>query len=91
MLLAGVVMDFRLQYGMTIRGHTRIISINLDKSDLYKNRTPTLPILADPAKAIAQIGEALRAAKHDPAVFSGWVRWQWLLFDCFVTFLFVSG
>lgn len=73
-VLAGVVMDFRLQYGLTIRGHTKIISINLDKTDLYKNRTPTLPILADPAKAIAQIGDALRAAKHDNGQWNGWVE-----------------
>jgi thiamine pyrophosphate-dependent acetolactate synthase large subunit-like protein len=59
-LLAGVVMDFRLQYGLTIRGNTKIISINLDKTDLFKNRTPTLAVLADPAKAIAQIGEGLK-------------------------------
>ena len=72
-LLAGVVMDFRLQYGLGIRGHTRIISINLDKSDLYKNRSPTLAILADPAKAIAQIGEVLRAGKHDAQQFGGWL------------------
>ncbi len=73
-LLAGVVMDFRLQYGLTIRGSTKIISINLDKTDLYKNRTPTLPILADPAKAIAQIGDVLRAAKHDSNHWSSWVE-----------------
>ena len=49
-VLAGVVMDFRLGYGMRIRGSTPILSINLDKTDLYKNRTPTLAILGDPAK-----------------------------------------
>jgi thiamine pyrophosphate-dependent acetolactate synthase large subunit-like protein len=72
-VLAGVVMDFRLGYGMTIRGKTKIISINLDKNDLFKNRTPTLAILADPAKGLGQIGEALRAAKHDSNQFVSWV------------------
>jgi thiamine pyrophosphate-dependent acetolactate synthase large subunit-like protein len=72
-VLAGVVMDFRLGYGMSIRGATQIISINLDKTDLFKNRTPTLAILADPAKGLAQIGQGLRTAKHSSEALQSWV------------------
>lgn len=71
-ILVGVVLDFRLGYGLRIRGSTPIISMNLDKSDLYKNRTPTLAILADPAKAFSQIGEALKASGFK-SNFSAWI------------------
>lgn len=70
-VLVGVVMDFRLGYGLRIRGSTPIISINLDQADLYKNRTPTLAILAHPAKALAQIAEGLPA---QPPVREPWLQ-----------------
>lgn len=58
-VLAGVSMDFRLNYGLSFPRKTTIISFNLDKVDLYKNRTPTLPVLCDPAMGLIQLGEAV--------------------------------
>lgn len=46
-LLAGVPNDFRLDYGNHI-GHRPFISVNRSREDLFKNKRPTVPILADP-------------------------------------------
>ncbi|MEC7984637.1 MAG: thiamine pyrophosphate-binding protein [Myxococcota bacterium] len=46
-LLSGVPVDFRLNYGSPLR-KAKVISVNLDATDLHKNRKPDLPILADP-------------------------------------------
>ncbi len=46
-LLAGVPNDFRLDYGNHIGGR-RFIAVNRSKTDLYKNKRPTLPVLGDP-------------------------------------------
>ncbi|HFC11493.1 MAG TPA: thiamine pyrophosphate-binding protein, partial [Anaerolineae bacterium] len=47
-VLAGVSADFRLGYGASIPRSATYISINRSKHDLYLNRKPTVPILADP-------------------------------------------
>ncbi len=47
-ILAGVSADFRLGYGASIPRSATYISINRSKHDLFLNRKPTLPILADP-------------------------------------------
>lgn len=46
-ILAGVPNDFRLDYGNHIGGR-KFISINRSKTDLYLNKKPSVPILADP-------------------------------------------
>lgn len=46
-ILAGVPNDFRLDYGNHIGGR-KFVSINRSKEDLYKNKTPTVAIQADP-------------------------------------------
>ncbi|MCB0045752.1 MAG: thiamine pyrophosphate-binding protein [Caldilineaceae bacterium] len=53
-LLAGVPVDFRLDYGNHIRGSATYISVNRSKEDLTKNRKPDIGILGDP-------GDFLRA------------------------------
>lgn len=46
-ILAGVPNDFRLDYGNHIGGRP-FISINRNREDLNKNKTPTIGVLADP-------------------------------------------
>lgn len=57
-ILAGVPSDFRLDYGRHI-GQAKLISVNLSDHDLMKNRTPQVPILADPATFLLRLNEAL--------------------------------
>ncbi|KYR00996.1 thiamine pyrophosphate-binding enzyme family protein [Tieghemostelium lacteum] len=49
-ILAGVVCDFRLNYGKTISSKAKLVSINRDKVDLYKNRSPNYAYHSDPAQ-----------------------------------------
>lgn len=51
-ILIGVPFDFRLGYGQEFSASVKTLCVNLDKSDLSKNRTPTLAILADPCKPL---------------------------------------
>ena len=48
-LLAGVPIDFRLQYGSQIRGKTAVISINRSGQEVKRNRRPTLGVVGDPS------------------------------------------
>ncbi|MGH7602233.1 MAG: thiamine pyrophosphate-binding protein, partial [bacterium] len=48
-ILAGVPCDFRLDYGRHIRREAYLISVNRSRSDLKKNRRPSLGVLSDPA------------------------------------------
>lgn len=62
-ILAGVPNDFRLDYGNHIGGRT-FISINRSREDLMKNKTPTLPILADPGDFLIALSEKYQG-KYD--------------------------
>lgn len=56
-LLSGVPNDFRLDYGSHVaRAH--LISVNLSKHDLKKNRRPELGVLADPCAFICAVAQA---------------------------------
>lgn len=55
-LLCGVPCDFRLNYGSPLR-RAKVISINRSRDDLYHNRRPNLPILADPHETLLKIAE----------------------------------
>jgi acetolactate synthase-like protein len=61
-LLAGVPCDFRLDYGSHV-SRTKLIAINLSGDDLYKNRTPEVPILADPHLSLVEIAKVMEAKK----------------------------
>ena len=54
-ILAGVPVDFRLNYGNSIPRSATYISINLSKEDLTKNRKPKIGIHADPSTTIRAI------------------------------------
>ena len=47
-LLLGVPNDFRLDYGRHISRRAKLLSVNLDDHDLFKNRRPNIGLLADP-------------------------------------------
>jgi acetolactate synthase-1/2/3 large subunit len=68
-LLAGVPNDFRLNYGREIGAKTPLISINLSRDDLLKNRRPTLAILGDPGRGLQTL--AAQAA-------NGFARPDWI-------------
>lgn len=58
-VLAGVPNDFRLDYGNHI-GHRPFISINRSGEDLFKNKKPTIGILADPQEFIIDLAKAFQ-------------------------------
>jgi acetolactate synthase-1/2/3 large subunit len=68
-LLAGVPCDFRLDYGRHIRRGAVLISANLSRTDLNRNRRPTVGVLADPGTFLVQLSE--RARGHDR-----WNAWR---------------
>jgi thiamine pyrophosphate-dependent acetolactate synthase large subunit-like protein len=55
-ILAGVPNDFRLDYGNHIGGR-KFISINRSNEDLFKNKTPTVAINADPQDFLIALAE----------------------------------
>jgi acetolactate synthase-1/2/3 large subunit len=54
-VLAGVPCDFRLDYGRHIRRGATLISANLSRTDLNRNRRPDLGVLADPGTFLVQL------------------------------------
>lgn len=62
-ILAGVPMDFRLNYGRDISQHAALISVNRSAVDLKKNRRPEVAIHADPGAFLRQL--ALAAATRN--------------------------
>ncbi len=56
-MLAGVPVDFRLDYGNHIRYSSFYVSVNLSKTDLRKNRRPNIGVLADPSHFLRALAE----------------------------------
>lgn len=54
-LLAGVPCDFRLNYGRHIGRNATVITVNVSLRELFKNRWPSLPILADPGDFLTSL------------------------------------
>ncbi len=62
-LLCGVPMDFRLDYGRHIGSRTTVVSVNRDRAELNKNRRSTLAVCADADLFVrALAGAGARAA-----------------------------
>lgn len=68
-ILAGVVCDFRLDYGRHIRRGATLISANRSRADLNKNRRPDIGLLADAGLFLRE----LAAKAPGPA---RWADWQ---------------
>ncbi len=58
-LLAGVPLDFRLNYGRSINRKAVQIAVNRSQEDLTRNRKPELAIHGDPASFLITLGNAI--------------------------------
>lgn len=67
-ILVGMPLDFRLDYGWSIKKHTNLISINRSKKELRMNRKPDLGILADPSTFLIELSK--RSENNDK-----WNEW----------------
>ncbi|KAK7481845.1 hypothetical protein BaRGS_00026871, partial [Batillaria attramentaria] len=69
-ILAGAVCDFRLGYGRVLSRKSKIIAINRDKDQLFKNSDmfwkPTLAVQADVGSTVVAMTRALQGYKCDP-------------------------
>jgi len=61
-ILAGLPMDFRLNYGRDFGKHTRLIALNRSRRDITQNRRPHLPILGDPGHLLRALSESMGTA-----------------------------
>lgn len=68
-ILAGVTIDFRLNYGRIINKKTTIISINQSHKILKKNRRPTMGIKTNPANFLIVL------SKEKPNAKNNWKDW----------------
>lgn len=68
-LLAGVPVDFRLDYGNHIRGRSFYVSVNLSKVDLKKNRRPNLGVLGSPSHFLRDLAAQMPAGDR-------WGEWK---------------
>jgi acetolactate synthase-1/2/3 large subunit len=57
-LLSGVPCDFRLDYGSHV-ARAKVISVNLSREDLEKNRKPNLGVLSDPHMFLTSVAHAM--------------------------------
>ncbi|RWS26632.1 hypothetical protein B4U80_10638 [Leptotrombidium deliense] len=75
-ILGGAVCDFRLNYGKSLSPHSKIISVNRSKEQLYKNAnvfwTPTLAMQADVGQFFKELSETLGNGKL--SVSQEWIK-----------------
>ncbi len=61
-ILAGVPCDFRLDYGNNINRRATMVSANLSRTDLLKNRIPNLPVWGNPTEFLIHLADQLRSS-----------------------------
>ncbi len=54
-IVAGFPFDFRLKYGRGFGSHTEVVSVNLNPSELRKNRRPEVAVQMHPAEFLRQL------------------------------------
>ena len=59
-ILAGVPSDFRLDYGRHIRRSATLISANLSRTDLSRNRRPDIGALTDAGRFLCALADTLQ-------------------------------
>ncbi|XP_035217198.1 2-hydroxyacyl-CoA lyase 2-like isoform X2 [Stegodyphus dumicola] len=68
-LLAGTVCDFRLSYGRVINPKSKVIAVNMDKKQLYKNSgifwNPTIAFQANVPDFISRLSESVSQNKFE--------------------------
>jgi acetolactate synthase-1/2/3 large subunit len=69
-LVAGMPLDFRLNYGRAIGADVKVISVNRSKTDLTMNRRPDLAALSDPFLFLCALPEALGSQRE---LWASWV------------------
>ncbi len=62
-ILAGVPLDFRLNYGRSINRSAIHIAVNRSREDLTRNRKPELGVHGDPASFLIALGNAITTHK----------------------------
>jgi len=70
-ILAGMPLDFRLNYGMAINSKANLISINRSEKSIKKNRNPTLGIQADPSSFLIALSKVIR---NDNNNWEDWIK-----------------
>ncbi|ROT78401.1 hypothetical protein C7M84_002879 [Penaeus vannamei] len=69
-ILAGAVCDFRLSYGRTLGRKAKIIAVNRNKEQLYRNADmfwkPTVPVLGDVGTFMRDLAAGLTGYNCDP-------------------------
>ena len=66
-ILAGVPCDFRMDYGRAINRKAKVIAVNLSVGQLFKNKVPSLPVLADPGVFLQRLAEANGTVSISPS------------------------
>lgn len=69
-ILAGVPLDFRLDYGAPIGPAATTIAVNRNRTDLYRNRRPTIAAVGDAADFLIRMARASRAGDEP------WAAWR---------------
>lgn len=72
-IVAGTPLDFRLNYGRAIRPEAAMIQIDLDASELGRNREPAVGIAGDVGPVLDQI-VACGASPADPEARAAWLE-----------------
>jgi acetolactate synthase-1/2/3 large subunit len=70
-ILAGVPIDFRLDYGRAIGGGATIVSIRREPEATERNRKPDMPIEADPGPFLVALASASRRV---PGSWQAWIQ-----------------
>lgn len=68
-VLAGVPADFRLDYGRHLKRSTQVIAVGRKRSELYRNRWPTLAAVCDG-------GAFLHELAHEVSEGERWAPWR---------------
>lgn len=69
-ILAGVPLDFRLNYGSSIAENAHLIRIDRDEEELKRNRVPTVAAHGDPGAFLVELAQHFRMPAH------GWLDWK---------------
>jgi acyl-CoA synthetase (AMP-forming)/AMP-acid ligase II/thiamine pyrophosphate-dependent acetolactate synthase large subunit-like protein len=66
-VLAGVPLDFRMDYGRTLKRSTTVIAINRSSKDAYLNRRPDICAIADAGQFIITLADKYESRQADLA------------------------
>lgn len=69
-VLAGVPLDFRLNYGASINEKAQLIRIDRDATELSRNRTAAVSVHGDPGDFLAKLAKVFSVPSHE------WRAWK---------------